>query len=479
MSVNYSAGLSPYEHKGKCGQPETFDTCDSVRDKVYQLAELVRNSKHLVVHTGAGISTSAGIPDFRGPKGVWTLEERGEIPNVDVTFEKARPTKTHMALVALEKAGIVKYVITQNIDGLHVRSGFPRNRLSELHGNMFVEECDKCGAQFIRANSVPTMALRPTGNPCTFTKSGGRLCRGRMHDTILDWEDSLPERDLEMADEHSKKADLSLTLGTSLQIVPSGNLPLRAKKNDGKLVIVNLQTTKHDKKADIKINTYVDDVMIQLCNSLGITIPEYTSPVVHLRSIHTKKEKKLKVFILDECLIPPVCKDEPQVKKKRKISVENNVKPDIGQSEIKAELKDMNVQLFTKTDLDPVIIDSQGANSQVDSVKLECDESGIKSEGTNHEPDHLCVMNNSQTLTSEQQDSNLSHIPYDHTPQEPPITTANIESTDFDQSPITASEIKTSETVKSSDQMITLTSMNAENEGCNHDKVSVENSFDL
>ncbi|XP_062616050.1 uncharacterized protein LOC134277756 [Saccostrea cucullata] len=308
MSVNYSDGLSPYEHKGKCGQAEKFDPSEVVADKVGQLADMIRSSRHLVVHTGAGISTAAGIPDFRGPRGVWTLEQKGEKPQVNVTFDNARPTLTHMALVALERAGIVKYVITQNVDGLHVRSGFPRNRLSELHGNMFVEECDKCGTQFINSSAVATMGLKPTGNPCLFIKTGDRKCRGRLRDTILDWEDSLPDRDLELADLHAKKADLNLTLGTSLQIVPSGNLPLASRKKGGKLVIVNLQPTKHDNKATLKVHEYVDEVMLQLCKLLDITIPKFQGPEALLESMHTDKEKKLNVYVKDphKFVIPTV-----------------------------------------------------------------------------------------------------------------------------------------------------------------------------
>ncbi len=87
---------------------------------------MVKASKHLVVHTGAGISTSTGIPDFRGPRGVWTLEMKGEKPQFNTSFDEAVPSKTHMALVALEQKGIVKYVVSQNVDGLHVKSGLPR-----------------------------------------------------------------------------------------------------------------------------------------------------------------------------------------------------------------------------------------------------------------------------------------------------------------------------------------------------------------
>ena len=160
MSVNYAEGLSHYEHKGKVNLQESFDPPEELDKKLDELADLVRRSKHMVVHTGAGISTSAGIPDFRGPRGVWTLEEKGEKPRVNLTWEDALPTPTHMALVALEAAGRVKYVVTQNVDGLHLRSGFPRNRLSFLHGDVFVEECDKCGTQFLNLDPVPTMAQR-------------------------------------------------------------------------------------------------------------------------------------------------------------------------------------------------------------------------------------------------------------------------------------------------------------------------------
>lgn len=81
---------------------------------------------------------------FRGPKGVWTLEKEGKSPQVNVSFSDAIPTKCHMALKALLESGHIKYIVSQNIDGLHLKSGVPRTNLAELHGNMFIENCDKC-----------------------------------------------------------------------------------------------------------------------------------------------------------------------------------------------------------------------------------------------------------------------------------------------------------------------------------------------
>lgn len=88
--------------------------------------QLLRDAKHVVVHTGAGISTSTGIPDFRGPKGVWTLEEKGLSPKMEISFDTAKPSLTHMALVKMVNEGLVHHVISQNVDGLHLKSGFPR-----------------------------------------------------------------------------------------------------------------------------------------------------------------------------------------------------------------------------------------------------------------------------------------------------------------------------------------------------------------
>ncbi|XP_044736784.1 NAD-dependent protein deacetylase Sirt6 [Chrysoperla carnea] len=275
MSCNYADGLSAYEHKGILGRKEKFDTAEDVEKKTNILTEWMKIANHIVVHTGAGISTSAGIPDFRGPNGVWTLEKKGLKPNINISFDDAIPTKTHMALQRLVKLGKVQYIISQNIDGLHLKSGVPRDHLAELHGNMFVDQCGTCGRQFVRNTATTSVGQKCLDIPCKGYNKAGRPCRGKLHDNILDWEHDLPQSDLDLSSLHSSVADLSICLGTTLQIVPSGNLPLLAKKNNGRLAIINLQPTKHDRKADLIINTYVDDVFKIIMKNLNLEIPEY------------------------------------------------------------------------------------------------------------------------------------------------------------------------------------------------------------
>merc|ERR1719329_29731 len=131
-------------HKDEALMQEHFDPPEVLAEKVAKLAALVQDSRHFVVFTGAGISTSAGIPDFRGPDGKWTRKAEGLEPLKGVTCVEAYPTPTHMALVELLNRNILKYLISQNCDGLHRRSGIPANSISELHGNGWVEICEEC-----------------------------------------------------------------------------------------------------------------------------------------------------------------------------------------------------------------------------------------------------------------------------------------------------------------------------------------------
>ncbi|XP_059666561.1 NAD-dependent protein deacetylase SRT1 [Cornus florida] len=271
MSLGYAEKLSFIEDVGKVGMSEIFDPPRVLQEKIERLAMMIRKSKHLVVFTGAGISTSCGIPDFRGPNGIWTLQREGKaLPEASLPFHRAMPSMTHMALVELERAGILKFVISQNIDGLHLRSGIPRDKLAELHGNSFMEICPSCGLEYLRDFEVETIGLKETSRRCSNVGCGTKL-----KDTVLDWEDALPPKEMNPAEKHCKMADVVLCLGTSLQITPACNLPLKSLRGGGKIVIVNLQKTPKDKKAYLVIHGLVDKVMAGVMDLLNLRIPPF------------------------------------------------------------------------------------------------------------------------------------------------------------------------------------------------------------
>ncbi|KAF0973919.1 hypothetical protein FDP41_007306 [Naegleria fowleri] len=224
---------------------EYFDDEDTIRENARQVAALIRNSKHCVVYTGAGISTSARIPDYRGPKGVWTLKSAGkgnEIATLDI--EQALPTFAHYALTHLVKKNLVKFVVSTNVDGLHRRSGLSASEMSELHGNCYREVCSDCGKEYLRGfdvmKSVKFYQTHKTGRFCD-------ACGGSLKDTIIHFGESLPTGELESALKHSQECDFSLVLGTSMMVQPACRLPLMALDNQGGMMcIVNLQKTKFD-----------------------------------------------------------------------------------------------------------------------------------------------------------------------------------------------------------------------------------------
>jgi len=258
-------------HKTDDEVRERFDTPEVLSQKLDELADLVRKSRCLACFTGAGISTSAGIPDFRGPQGKWTLEAKGEKRTLpSVAPRVAFPTATHMALVELERRDILKHLISQNCDGLHRKSGFNPNKLYELHGCSNIEECEACHTRFYR--DFPCHRLGRgrdhfTGRHCA-------LCSGRLLEWTIDFGQNLPEDMLNGGFDAAHEADVHLVLGSSLTVSPACDMPKRTgKKKNGKLVIVNLQHTPLDDLAHLRIYAKTDDVMVGLMQRLGIEIP--------------------------------------------------------------------------------------------------------------------------------------------------------------------------------------------------------------
>lgn len=253
---------------------ERFDSPEELDTKLDRLAALIQGSKHFITFTGAGISTSAGIHDFRGPDGKWTRLAQGLEPLRGTDTRRAIPTATHCALVALHRIGILKHTISQNCDGLHRRSGLPASAISELHGNSNVEVCESsaCGRSYFRDQRC-SRAERGRDH---FT---GRLCPhcgGRLLEYTIDFGQLLPERPLAAAQHHAGAADLHLVLGSSLTVAPASDLPAATAARGGAVVIVNLQRTALDALAAVRIFARADTVMEGVMVRLRQPIPPFT-----------------------------------------------------------------------------------------------------------------------------------------------------------------------------------------------------------
>jgi len=160
---------------------------------------------------------------------VWTREAKGEKVEEGIEWSNAKPSKTHMALVELEKRGLIHWLVSQNVDGLHARSGFPLNRFAELHGNVFAIHCQSCKYRKIQDHPVELIGQKPIGKICGQTNSRGSVCRRQLVDSVLDWEHDLPEPFFSDSWAQSEAADLSIVLGSSLQIQPANTLPTLSK----------------------------------------------------------------------------------------------------------------------------------------------------------------------------------------------------------------------------------------------------------
>ncbi|SER45966.1 NAD-dependent deacetylase [Faunimonas pinastri] len=222
---------------------------------------MIDAAQSIVAFTGAGISTESGIPDFRSPGGMWSrlkpitygefvaseearLEDwrRRFVMNED--FARARPNAGHLALASLLAAGRDIRIITQNIDGLHTRSGFPADRLIELHGNSTYGRCLDCETRMELA--AVRAAIDDTG-----ASPRCPVCGGLVKAAVVSFGEAMPREGMNRAVEWSRRADLFMVIGSSLVVQPAATLPVIARQGGAELAIVNRDPTPLDGEADL------------------------------------------------------------------------------------------------------------------------------------------------------------------------------------------------------------------------------------
>ena len=213
--------------------------------RIQTLAQRLYESRHTVVFTGAGISTESGLPDFRGPDGIWTRQDKGLPPSpMSLSWDTVEPNRGHLAIVELEKLGKLKFLISQNVDNLHLKSGIAPELLAELHGNITKLRCTRCAGTTDRSAGL-------TRCPC-----GGKLVS-----SVVNFGDALPKKDLELSFEHSQRSDLFVVLGSSLVVTPAADMPKAALRSGARLVIINKGETPFDSLAHLRFHESIGHVL--------------------------------------------------------------------------------------------------------------------------------------------------------------------------------------------------------------------------
>jgi NAD-dependent SIR2 family protein deacetylase len=225
----------------------------SLANRVSIAIEWIFHSKYLVVFTGAGISTDSGIADFRGPNGLWTRRDQGLPPPPSVPLDQARPNAGHLALVQLQDWGYLKFLISQNVDNLHLRSGIHNDLLAELHGNYAQVRCRDCEKTYPRVKFS-------IGDQCE--------CGGRMISSIIDFKMALPASDLRQSYIHSELADIFLVAGSSLVVIPAAYMPEIAQRRGAKLIIINREPTPFDNVANLRFFESTSEVLSQIVDGI-------------------------------------------------------------------------------------------------------------------------------------------------------------------------------------------------------------------
>ena len=244
---------------------------------IKQVREWIASAKRVVALTGAGISTDSGIPDFRGPNGVWTKNPTAEKLS-DIRYYMAdpgirqaswqsrlehpaftaKPNAGHRALVDLEKHGRLHALITQNIDGLHIVAGNSRQRVFEVHGNLHQAVCMSCGGKGPMQPVLDRVRAGEADPPC-------RDCGGILKSDTISFGQQLVPEVIEGALRAAREADLLLSVGTSLRVFPIANAVPIAREAGARIVIMNAEATQFDDIADARLDGWISEELPQLC----------------------------------------------------------------------------------------------------------------------------------------------------------------------------------------------------------------------
>ncbi|TWH18278.1 NAD-dependent deacetylase [Prauserella rugosa] len=235
--------------------------------------ELVTGASRVTALTGAGVSTASGIPDFRGPNGLWTKDPEAEklsnlqayVGSRDVRVRawrarldhpawRAQPNAAHEAFVALERSGRLGAIVTQNIDELHQRAGSSPDAVIELHGTMFHTECLDCGDRRDMQEALERVRAGEDDPPCL-------VCGGMLKSATISFGQALDGAVLEAARIAAVTCDVLLAAGTSLTVHPAAGLVEIAAQAGASVVICNASPTPYDEVADVVLSGPLDEVL--------------------------------------------------------------------------------------------------------------------------------------------------------------------------------------------------------------------------
>jgi len=222
--------------------------------RIGELARWLSGARHPVFFTGAGVSTESGLPDFRGPNGVWTRRDKGMTGSVSFDWDRARPGRSHEAIAMLYRCGKMSFLITQNVDNLHLTSGIPPEFLAELHGNIYRSRCTRCG---FKCDNFDDLSICP-------------LCGGDLVSSVVDFGDPLPPEEFQRAEQHSRQSDLFVVAGSSLSVYPAADMPRIALSHGAKLVIINQGETPLDGYCHLRFEEAAGEVLYRLVEELKV-----------------------------------------------------------------------------------------------------------------------------------------------------------------------------------------------------------------